>query len=148
MVRSLIKTYSDSGLSRIVIKKIIKMKHLFSTALFVFFTIASVSAQQGSLHIEQDKKITDLVNLYKAADESVGYYRIQIYFGSLAKAQETKSEAEGDFPGWFSEIKFESPSYRVRIGKFKNKLDAERELQKVRLKYPAAMLLKPEKTTK
>ena len=124
------------------------MKHLFCIVLFAFFAIAPLSAQQGSLHIEQDKKITDLVNLYKAANENAGYYRIQIYFGSLARAQETKSEAEGEFPGWFSEIKFESPSYRVRIGKFKNKLDAERELQKVRLKYPAAMLLKPEKATK
>ncbi len=124
------------------------MKNLFSVLLFSLFVTPIVSAQEGSLHIEQDKKITDLVNLYKAADDSVGYYRIQIYFGSLAKAQETKAQAEGDFPGWFSEIKFESPSYRVRVGKFKNKLDAERELQEVRLKYPAAMLLKPEKTTK
>lgn len=124
------------------------MKHLFFAGLSALFAIASVSAQEGSLHIEQDNKITDLVNLYKAADEIAGYYRIQIYFGSLAKAQEIKSKAEGDFPGWFSEIKFESPSYRVRIGKFKNKLDAERKLQEVRLKYPAAMLLKPEKTTK
>lgn len=124
------------------------MKNLFYAILLVFFVISTGSAQQGSLHIEQDKKITDLVNMYKAADESAGYYRIQIYFGSLDKAQEIKAQAEGDFPGWFSEIKFESPSYRVRIGKFKNKLDAERELQEVRLKYPAAMLLKPEKTTK
>jgi hypothetical protein len=124
------------------------MKNLFYAILLGFFACSTGLAQQGSLQIEQDKKITDLVSLYKAADDIAGYYRIQIYFGSLDKAQEIKAQAEGDFPGWFSEIKFESPSYRVRIGKFKNKLDAERELQEVRLKYPAAMLLKPEKTTK
>ncbi|MCG2460324.1 SPOR domain-containing protein [Flavobacteriaceae bacterium F89] len=124
------------------------MKNLFFTIMLCLFVIPTGSAQEGSLHIEQDKKIADLVNLYKAADDSSGYYRIQIYFGSLDKAQEIKAQAESDFPGWFSEIKFESPSYRVRIGKFKNKLDAQRELQEVRLKYPSAMLLKPEKTTK
>ncbi len=55
---------------------------------------------------------------------------------------------EIDFPDWYSKIEFESPNYRVRLGKFKTKLEAERKYLEVRKKYPDAMLLKPENESK
>ncbi|MEM8764792.1 MAG: SPOR domain-containing protein, partial [Bacteroidota bacterium] len=74
-----------------------------------------------------------------------GYYQIQVGFGSYQKAQNLKTRVESDFPEWYSKIEFESPTYRVRLGKFKTKLEAERKFLEVRKKYPEAMLLKPEK---
>lgn len=103
-------------------------------------------AQKGKITIDQDQKITDLLAIYKTANESAAYYRIQVGFGDFAKANEIKSKVEQDFPSLFSNIDFDSPTYRVRVGRFKNKLDAERKFKEVREKYPDAMLLQPKKS--
>lgn len=104
-------------------------------------------AQEGIITIDQDKKIDELLGIYKLTNENADFYRIQVGFGSFQEAQNIKQQVDTDFPDWFSKIDFESPSYRVRVGKFKTKLEAERGLIEVRKKYPEAMLLKPEKTT-
>lgn len=103
-------------------------------------------SQQGKINIEQDQKISDLLAIYKTANESAEYFRIQVGFGDYSKAQEIKSQVDQDFPTLYSNIDFDSPTYRVRVGRFKNKLDAERKFKEVRQKYPDAMLLQPKKS--
>ncbi len=111
------------------------------------FSVVIGSAQKGEVNIQQDNKIADLLNIYKSSNESHEYYRIQVGFGSYAKAQSIKENVEMDFPGLSSKIDFDSPTYRVRVGRFKTKLEAERKFKEVRIKYPEAMLLKPKKST-
>ncbi|MBT2162521.1 MULTISPECIES: SPOR domain-containing protein [Zobellia] len=121
------------------------------TIFVLSFTMASLTfsyAQQGQINIEQDEKITDLIEIYKTSNESSDYYRIQVGFGSYSKAQNLQNNVEQDFPDLPSKIDFDSPTYRVRVGRFQNKLDAERKFKEVRKKYPDAMLLKPKKSTR
>ncbi len=113
----------------------------------IFFTIIA-SAQEGTVTIEQDQKIVELLDIYKSSFESSEYYRIQVGFGSYAKAQRIKADVDQDFPNLPSKIDFDSPTYRVRIGRFSSKLEAERKFIEVREKYPNAMILKPKKSTK
>jgi len=119
-------------------------KIVIHTLLLLCFT-SFLAAQEGSVNVEQDEKIDDLLEIYKAYNKETTYYRIQVGFGSHARAQRIKSNVEIDFPGMYSKIDFDSPTYRVRLGRFKTKLEGERKLQEVRKKYPAAMLLKPKK---
>lgn len=118
----------------------------------LFFTIlvcstAFCTAQQGKVNIQQDEKISQLLDIYKSVNETSDHYRIQVGFGTFQEAENLKADVEKDFPDWPTRIDFESPSYRVRVGKFKTRLEGERKLIEVRQKYPSAMLLKPEKTT-
>ena len=122
------------------------MRILAVTAVMALFTTLGFS-QDGQVSLQQDDKISDLLAIYKSANKSNEYYRIQVGFGSFDKAQEIKENVEIDFPDLFSKIDFDSPTYRVRLGKFKNKLEAERKFKEVRIKYPDAMLLKPKKST-
>ncbi|MEB8328746.1 SPOR domain-containing protein [Flavobacteriaceae bacterium KMM 6897] len=120
------------------------MRTVFNSLLLLSFSTISF-AQQGTISIEQDPKIDALVQIYKASSDIADVYRIQVFFGSLNDAKDIKMKTEGDYPDWYSKIDFISPSYRVRIGQFKTKLDAERNLIDVRKKYPSAMLIQPEK---
>ena len=116
------------------------------TAVFSIILIGlttQVFAQEGQVTIQQDPKINELVKLYTKAHENTGYYQIQVGFGNYDKAQELLDQVEIDFPDWYSKIEFESPTYRVRLGRFRTKLEAERKYLEVRKKYPDAMLLKP-----
>lgn len=119
--------------------------------VYVFFFIGlslQLSAQEGRVSIQQDSRIDELVKLYAEANSKAEFYQIQVGFGSYQKAQNLKAQVDIDFPGWYSKIEFESPTYRVRLGKFKTKLEAERKYLEVRKKYPDAMLLKPENSSK
>jgi len=108
----------------------------------------SLSAQEGQVVINQDPRIDELMQLYAQVNSKADYYQIQVGFGSYQKAQNLKSKIDIDFPGWYSKIEFESPTYRVRLGRFKTKLEAERKYLEVRKKYPDAMLLKPESNSR
>ena len=131
---------------RLKINEIAQMKTLPCTILLIGSLTCSL-AQTGQVNIEQDEKIEKLLKVYKSSNSSSDYYRIQVGFGSHAKAQRIKSEVEIDFPQLPARIDFDSPTYRVRVGRFKNKLDAERKFLEVRAKYPDAMLLKPKKSS-
>ncbi|MDV7139958.1 SPOR domain-containing protein [Maribacter sp. TH_r10] len=122
------------------------MKQLLITGLIALSTTVGV-AQNGHVNIQEDNRIKDLLSIYKSSNESHDYYKIQVGFGSYAKAQRIKENVEIDFPDLFSKIDFDSPTYRVRVGRFKTKLEAERKFIEVRAKYPDAMLLKPKKST-
>lgn len=119
------------------------MKTLHIT-LILLFCLSGIAAQEGNLSIEQDPKIEELLKVYKKVNSKKGYYQIQVGFGTYQRAQDLKSQVEIDFPGWYSKIEFQEPTYRVRLGKFSDKLEAERRFLEVRKKYPSAMLLKPD----
>ncbi|NHF58386.1 SPOR domain-containing protein [Flavobacteriaceae bacterium TP-CH-4] len=123
------------------------MKTLVYSIIIAVGTL-SVNAQKGKINIQQDDKITELLEVYKSVISDADYYRIQVGFGSYDKAQRIKSEVEQDFPLMPSKIDFDSPTYRVRLGRFKTRIEAERKFIEVRQKYPDAMLLKPKKSTR
>lgn len=124
------------------------MKTLLYIAV-IASSISFASAQTGTINIEQDEKIDTLLEVYKSTLSSDGYYTIQVGFvSSNSKANELKSLVNIDFPNLSSRVDFDSPTFRVKVGKFKTKLEAERKFMEVRRKYPNAMLLTPKKSTK
>ncbi|MBT8239200.1 MAG: SPOR domain-containing protein [Croceitalea sp.] len=119
------------------------MKTLIYSALILGFGF-TLNAQEGTITVEEDPQIATLVKVYNEVNSKTEYYQIQVGFGSYEKAQNLKSQIEIDFPGWDSKIDFKEPTYRVKLGRFRDKLEAERKFMEVRKKYPNAMLLKPE----
>lgn len=125
--------------------------NIMKTTVFTLILIGlsfHLSAQEGTVTIDQDPRIEELMKLYAQVNSKTDYYQIQVGFGSYQKAQNLKSKIDIDFPGWYSKIEFESPTYRVRLGRFKTKLEAERKYIEVRKKYPEAMLLKPDNNSR
>lgn len=119
------------------------MKKVVFTMVLLIAASAASLAQQGSVSVEQDPAIGKLLAIYTKGNSDTQYYTIQIGFGSFSMAEQLKAEAEIDFPDWPAKIVFDSPTYRVQVGRFRNRLDAEREFVEVRKKYPGALLLRP-----
>ena len=121
------------------------MKNIVLIGILSCFFL-SAQAQKGAINIEQDAKLEEALNIYASNSSDKDYYTIQVGFGSYARAADLKAQVDMDFPGWRSKIIFDSPTYRVHVGRFKTKLEAERRFLEVREKYPASLLLKPEKS--
>ena len=121
------------------------MKRLYQILFILLLSTVYCQAQRGRISIEQDPGIAELLKLYEQNISDTEFYTIQVGFGGYDQAQELKEQVELDFPQWTARIVFDSPTYRVQVGRFQNRLDAEREFLDVRKKYPGALILRPEK---
>lgn len=119
------------------------MKKLIFSLVLLMASGAFAWAQKGHVSIEQDPAIGKLLDIYAKGNSDAQAYTIQVGFGSFELAEELKAEVQLEFPDWPVKIVFDSPTYRVQVGRFRNRLDAEREYAEVRRKYPGALLLRP-----
>lgn len=106
-------------------------------------------AQQGEVIIHQDPRITELLSLKtqlikenKLSDR----YKIQLYSGSLSTASATLKEYRNKVGTWTSDIKHETPNYKVWIGNFRNRLEADRALLDIKADFPSAFIFKPDRS--
>tara|TARA_B110000003_G_scaffold169517_1_gene169325 strand:+ start:102 stop:425 length:324 start_codon:yes stop_codon:yes gene_type:complete len=70
------------------------------------------------------------------------YYTIQIYYGSLELADSILLDFNENFEGIKSNLIFETPNYKVRIGEFKDINIASQKLEGIRRKYPGSFIIK------
>lgn len=109
---------------------------------FIFFSFA----QDGKVTIHQDKKLIDLMELKKAVnkeDFTSGQFTVQIFNGTYEKGNRLMKELilEDKFKDIY--FSFETPYYKIRIGKYISKIEAIKELKKIKKTFPAAFILKP-----
>ena len=114
---------------------------LFSVAMFF-----KTSAQNDSIIINQDSKLLKVLELKKIVNQEVftsGQYTVQIFSGNFKDYQELLNSIneEKEFEEVF--FSFETPYYKIRVGKYVSKIKAIKELKKIKKKYPSAFILQP-----
>jgi len=102
-------------------------------------------AQQGSVTINQSPEIDKLLDLKKDISIKEERYKISIYSGSLSAAEAAQANFKESFPQYATIMEYETPNYKIYIGNFRSRLEADRALQKVKPKFSRAFILKPEK---
>jgi len=129
--------------------KIFRLKISILAILAFALTSLKSYSQQGTVDINQDEKITDLLDTKKemnANDTDSDRYKIQIYSGSdRAPAYAIKKDFSESFTSWKSIVMFEPPNFKTWIGNFGTRLEADRALRKVKKKFPNAFIFKPKK---
>jgi hypothetical protein len=73
------------------------------------------------------------------------WYKIQIFSGESEKAKKTLNEFKQEFSNIDGTIVFNTPNYKVWVGNFKTRIEAERNLIDIRKKYKNVLLIKPNK---
>ena len=118
----------------------------FFFVYFLFFNCSTIFGQSKNLDVEIDeelKKLLTLKILVNKKNYEKNYYAIQLYNGNYTRANEILLEFKEKFPEWESNLTFETPNYKVRVGNFKDLLNASKELDYIRKLYPSAFLLRP-----
>lgn len=105
---------------------------------------ASIAAQEGTVSIDQDSDITKLLE-YKKDVKTADLYKIQLDFGSRSKAIALRQKFESTFSQWPSELVYETPNYKVWVGNFSTRLEADIALLKIKKKFSKAMVFEPKK---
>ncbi|WP_026977183.1 SPOR domain-containing protein [Flavobacterium tegetincola] len=126
-------------------KKITLKRPLILLILTTFLTINAV-AQSNKVTVSQDPKFEQLlnekrkINLSMATNEG---YKIQIYNGDSENSKRELGRFKNDFNNLDATIIFSTPYYKVWVGNFKSKIDAQRHLIEIQKKYSNSIIIKP-----
>lgn len=124
-----------------------KNQILIAASLILGFGF-SAFAQEGRVQIHQDSLLPQLLELkMKMGKENrLGdRYKIQIFSGDFNMAKKAKKEYDQLNWEWSSMNEYEAPNYKVWVGNFRNTIEADRALMKIRKEFPIAFKFRPEK---
>lgn len=113
------------------------------------FTTINVNPRpEASVTISQDPKIKMLLDIKSKMEKNGDFsdrYKIQLYYGNLNKANDIMNKSKSNFKKWTTSIKWETPNYKVWLGNFRTRLEADRALKEIHGKFPSAFIFKPGK---
>lgn len=109
--------------------------------IFMFF----ISIGYSQITINQGSNISELMDLKKEVAKTESAYQIQVYNGNITGANEALAKSKEQLKQYPSQLVFETPNYKVRIGSFRTRLEAEKHLIEVKKVYPAAFVMSPKK---
>ena len=98
--------------------------------------------------IEQNETFVNFLNEKKTlgASQTFKYqYKIQIFSGDIENTKRLIAQAKNEFSDLDIMVEFNAPLYKVWVGSFMNRIDAERILKIVQINYPNAFIIKPTK---
>lgn len=105
-------------------------------------------AQQATVTVNQNQKIPKLLNLKKSLEKEnklTDGYTIQLYYGELNVANSVIKKYRNSYSVWPASIEYETPNYKVWVGNFGTRLEADRALIEVQQEFESAFILKPER---
>src|SRR5690606_26444077 len=118
-------------------------------AIICFVSVPNLSgAQQGSVSINQDKKITTLFEIRKdmnKTDSDTDRYKIQIYNGNRSGAYAAQVEFNSKFSKWPHTVVYEPPNFKTWAGNFRTKIEADRALKEIKQNFSSAFIFKPKR---
>lgn len=118
--------------------------------LFIITTLlfaTGFAQQEGSLRVNQDHRIARLMQKQRdvyAANRTMNGFRVQIFMEigneAVDHANVVKREFEGQYPELPIYLSYEQPYYRLRVGDFRNRVEAEKYLRILKPRYGVAFV--------
>ena len=122
-----------------------------SKVVFVFilsaFYCVEIQAQTSKNNANTEDKVAHLIaekrkiNPLLASKER---YKIQIFSGESEKAKKTVIQFKQEFKDIDATIVFNTPNYKVWVGNYKSRMEAERNFAEIKKKYKNILLIKPQ----
>ena len=125
----------------------VEMKRILFMILFVATASIAFAQSNGSVNVSQDDRIESLISkqrqLYKL-DSSFSGYRIHIFMEigneALKHAEDVKKQFEKAFPDIPIYLTYAEPYFRLRAGDFRNRVEAEKCLRRIKPKFKEAFV--------
>jgi len=128
--------------------KIKTLKHTFKLALFFCFFCNNLFSQEENIIVSQNPKFENLLYEKRKINASItvnDIYKIQIYNGDIESSKKILIDFKKEFLNLDGTIVFYTPAYKVWVGNFKTRIEAERNLLLLKTKYPNSLIIQPNK---
>jgi SPOR domain len=128
--------------------RILSIRKFVFCSFLLGLSFSNINAQSQNSSITQDPKFEQLLNEKKKINPSLSvndFYKIQIYSGGSETAKKTLNEFRQEFKDLDATIVFNTPNYKVWVGNFRTRIEAERNLADIKDRYKNVLLIKPSK---
>jgi len=113
-------------------------------AFLVLYSVQSFAqTTKGTVKIESSTEIDELISQKKDYNRNLGTikgYKIQLFYGNEKDAYEIKDEFKAIFPEISTKIIFSSPEWKVQVGNYKSRLEADNALVEIKIDFPNAII--------
>jgi len=119
-----------------------------SLSLFLLLINWDSFSQEAKSTITQDSRFEQLLAEKRKINSSITIhdrFKIQIFTGDAENSKKTLTDFRKTNKSVDATIVFHTPIYKVWVGSFKTRIEAEKKLQELRKKFPNAFLIKPNK---
>ena len=111
-------------------------KYTILIAAFCLLSSANLTAQsEGTIHIQSSENIKHIIAKKRAYNKNVikiKGYKIQLFYGNEQRAYKVRDKFSEAFPDIKTEIRFFSPEWKVWVGSYKTKLEADFALKEIK----------------
>jgi len=116
--------------------------------IFVYIGIIPFNgfAQENTTILTQNPRFEGLLNEKRKINPSItitDVYKIQIYSGDNEASKNSLAEFRNNNKATDATIVFSTPIYKVWVGSYKTRIEAEKKLQEIKKKYPNCFIIKP-----
>lgn len=86
--------------------------------------------------------IEEFIEKKKEFNKEFGYgYRIQLYNGFEVEAKKVKEKFKIDFPDIKTYVVYRQPEWKIQVGTYKTKLEADRALLEIKKDFLSAIVV-------
>lgn len=116
--------------------------HKSVAPLFLFFFIAISHSTYSQKKTTKLEEIRNIISKKRNFNKEFGFgYRIQLYNGNEQQARQILTRFNVDFPDRFSKLVYNSPEWKVQVGNYKTKLEADKDLIKFQKKITGIIVV-------
>jgi hypothetical protein len=118
--------------------------NLFVFSILVTFFTQVAIAQPGSVIVNADSEINELLLLKKSLEKENKIdegFTIQLFYGEVELANITLKEYKSSYSSWPASIEYETPNYKVWAGNFATRIEADRALIVLKKRFSGAFIL-------
>ena len=115
--------------------------------LMTLLALGGFSQRKGSLNVSQDSRIERLMRKQRevyAVSNTMNGYRIQIFMEigneAIQHAESVMKDFKEAFPGIPVYLTYEQPNYRLRVGDFRNRVEAQKYLKLIKPSFNLAFV--------
>ena len=104
--------------------------------------------KDSTLILTRDERVNQLIARQKDMNtlhQGASGYRIQIYFGGARqKATDLKADFSGKHPDVPAYMSYSAPNFKVRVGDFRSRLEAQKFMKTLEGQYPTIFIVPDE----
>ena len=112
--------------------------------VFFIILIFSLLISSNTYGQKDREKIDSLIlqkRIFSKENKSSKVFRVQLYNGEENEAYEVQKEFRKEFPEYETTITYRQPEWKMQVGNFKTRLEADRALFIIRKKFAGAIVL-------
>lgn len=118
------------------------MKNNFFLSAFFLLLVLGSSTLSAQNKTNSNPEIKRLIAKKRSFNKTYGYgYIIQIYYGNETKARSLRNKFKLEFPEVYTELGYDKPDWKVLVGKYKTKLEADKAVIRFSEKFAGLIVI-------